>query len=288
MISAAELTRALGGLWHGRYGTARCPCHEDHTPSLSIIDGQHGPVTTCFAGCDRREIQRRLYRQGLLNSSRFRQFTADSLNSRRNDPTNQERARILWQEAISISNTIAAYYLASRKVLTSAACIDRAVLRFHPSCPLGSKRYGCLIALMRDIRSNEPLAIQRTALTPHGQRIERRTLGPKSNTAIKLCPDADVTLGLAVGEGVETVLSAVHLGFTPAWALGDANNLRSFPVLSGIDCLTILVDHDENGTGQRAAIETSKRWTAAGREVLRAIPDICGADFNNVIQSVSE
>jgi hypothetical protein len=171
MISAAELTRALGGRWHGRYGTARCPCHEDHTPSLSIIDGQHGPVTTCFAGCDRRDIRRRLYRQGLLNSSRARQFTADSLNSRRNDPTNQERARILWQEAISISNTRAAYYLANRKVLTSAVCIDGAVLRFHPSCPFGGQRYECLLALMRDIHTNEPVAIQRTAFTSEGQKL---------------------------------------------------------------------------------------------------------------------
>jgi hypothetical protein len=47
----------------------------------------------------------------------------------------------------------------------------------------------------------------------------------------------------------------MQLSFTPAWALGDAGNVRAFPVLSGIECLTIVVDNDEGGTGQRAAPE---------------------------------
>ena len=95
-----------------------------------------------------------------------------------------------------------------------------------------------------------------------------------------------MTIGLAVGEGLETVLSAMRLGFSPAWALGDAGNVRAFPVLSGIDCITIIVDHDENGTGQRAALDCSRRWTEAGREVFRVIPDRCGDDINDVVQRI--
>jgi len=284
MIRAAELTRALGGRWCGRYGIARCVLHDDERPSLSIIEGDSGPIVTCFAGCDWREIRTKLWQRGLLNTSLARQGTADYQNSLMENRNNQERARALWQEAILLSGTIAAHYLASRKILTSATCTDGSVLRFHPSCPFDGKRYACLIALMRDIHTNEPCAIQRTALTSQGQKIERRTLGPKINKAIKLSADEDVALGLAVGEGVETVLSAIQLGFAPAWALGDADNLQRFPVVSGIECLTILVDHDANGTGQRAGIETSERWTAAGREVLRAVPNQCGYDFNNIIQ----
>src|SRR5207249_103376 len=112
----------------------------------------------------------------------------------------------------------------------------------------------------------------------------RMTLGPKIGAGIKLSADEDVTMGLAIGEGLETVLSAMQLGFRPAWALGDAGNVRHFPVVSGIECLTIIVDNDESGTGQRAAIECSRRWTGAGREVFRIIPDRCGDDINDVIQ----
>ena len=38
-MNARELTAALGGKWHGRYGTARCPAHLDKTPSLTVRDG---------------------------------------------------------------------------------------------------------------------------------------------------------------------------------------------------------------------------------------------------------
>ena len=54
-------------------------------------------------------------------------------------------------------------------------------------------------------------------------------LGPKTGAAIKLSPDESVSMGLAIGEGLETVLSAMQLGFSPAWALGDAGNVRHFP-----------------------------------------------------------
>ena len=37
VVNAESLTKALGGRWHGSYGTARCPAHEDKTPSLSAM-----------------------------------------------------------------------------------------------------------------------------------------------------------------------------------------------------------------------------------------------------------
>jgi hypothetical protein len=197
---------------------------------------------------------------------------------------NRRRALALWQEAVPIVETIVIRYVAKRRILDQALAIDTTVLRFHPFCPFGAVRYPCLLALMRDVRSNEPCAIQRTALTTAGEKIDRMTLGPKSRAAIKLSADEDVTLGLTVGEGLETVLSAMQLGFGPAWALGDAGNVRTFPILSGIECLTIIVDNDESGTGQRAALECSSRWTSAGREVFRIIPDRCGEDINDVVR----
>ena len=197
---------------------------------------------------------------------------------------NQRRARALWQEGASIADTIAMAYLMRRRIFHLATGLDRKVLRFHPSCPYGSARHPCLLALMVDLQTNEPRAIQRTALTQKGDKIGRMTLGAKTGAAIKLSADEEVTTGLTVGEGLETVCSAMQLGFGPAWALGDANNVRHFPVLSGIECLTIAVDNDESGTGQRAALECSSRWTSAGREVFRIIPDRCGDDLNDLVE----
>ena len=215
----------------------------------------------------------------------IQQMSLSCRNSAEDDASqNQSRAGALWQEAVSISETIAAHYLAMRGILNPALEIDRAALRFHPSCPFGGTRHPCLLALMRDVRTNEPRAIQRTALTKAGEKIDRMALGPKAGAAIKLSSDESVTMGLTVGEGVETVLSGMQLAFSPAWALGDAGNLRAFPVLSGVECLTILVDNDNSGTGQQAALECSHRWTGAGREVFRVLPERCGDDMNDIVQ----
>jgi putative DNA primase/helicase len=162
----------------------------------------------------------------------------------------------LWSEAINARDTLAQKYLVSRQL----ALPDRheEVLRFHPSCTFGKgTRRPCMVALYRDIRTNEPKAIHRTALTPDGEKIDRKALGPKGGCAIKLSPDEDVTEGLTIAEGVETALAGMALNFRPAWALGTAGEVAKFPLLAGIECLTILVDNDTTGTGQASALECS-------------------------------
>jgi putative DNA primase/helicase len=291
---AETLATALGGRRSGGGWIARCPGHDDREPSLSIHDANDGKLLVrCHAGCTQEKLITALRVLGLWphnsNGSPYRlQSTVGSgLGQRTEDKSlNRSRAITLWDEAIRIDGTIAAKYLASRGIIDLAASIDGRVLRFHTSCPFDGSRYPCMLALMRDIRTNEPRAIQRTALTLRGEKFGRRTLGPKMWAAMKLSDDEEVTMGLAIGEGVETVLSAMQMGFRPAWALSDAANMRGFPVLPGIECLTILVDHDENGVGQRAALDCSKLWTRAGHEVLRVIPDRCGDDLNDVTRRI--
>jgi hypothetical protein len=164
------------------------------------------------------------------------------------------------------------------------------VFRFHPRCPFGpGERHPCIIALLRNIVSNAPQAIHRTALTRDSHKLGRKALGPKVGTALKLWPDEEVAAGLVIGEGLETVLAAAagieHRGtlLRPAWAAIDAGNLAGFPVLSGVDGLTVLVDNDESGRGQEAARECAHRWAAAGREAILLTPRLVGGDFNDVI-----
>jgi putative DNA primase/helicase len=196
---------------------------------------------------------------------------------------NKRRALELWNEGFPITETVAARYLVKRGVDEPA--MGSEALRFHPSCPFGEReRHPCLLALLRDIRTNEPRAIHRTALTPAGDKIGRMVLGPKVGAAVKLSPDDTVTMGLTIGEGIETTLSGMQFGWQPAWSVVDAAGIAKFPVLSGIEALTILVDNDESGTGQRRAIECSNRWTKAGREVLRVLPRRCGDDLNDIVR----
>ena len=116
-----------------------------------------------------------------------------------------------------------------------------------------------------------------------GDKIGRMVLGPKDGAAVNLSPNDSVTMGLTIAEGVETALSGIQLGWRPAWSVSDAAGIAKFPVLPGVEALTILVDNDESGTGQRRAIECSDRWTKAGREVLRVIPRRSGDDLNDIV-----
>src|SRR3712207_7002433 len=107
------------------------------------------------------------------------------------------------------------------------------------------------------------MTLHRTWLHPDGSgkaKLERPRLlksgYPKKGGVVRLWPDDEVSYGLLVGEGIETVLTAAH-GFVPAWSCLDAGNLSTLPILEGIDCITIVADHDPDGL--RAADECGRR-----------------------------
>jgi hypothetical protein len=65
-MTAAELTAALGGRWHGGYGMARCPAHGDANPSLSITDRAEGRLLVhCHARCEQQAVIAALQARGL-------------------------------------------------------------------------------------------------------------------------------------------------------------------------------------------------------------------------------
>ena len=166
--------------------------------------------------------------------------------------------------------------------------IDEA-LRWHPECPWEGGKHGAMISLMTDAITCEPKAIHRTALTLEGRKRDKRMLGPSGGCVVRLWPDEAVTTSLVLGEGIETTLAAAtgleHRGtlLIPAWAACSAGAMAKFPLLPGIEVLTLLVDHDRSGAGQRAALEASGRWTMAGREVHRLMPDTPDEDFNDIV-----
>jgi hypothetical protein len=188
---------------------------------------------------------------------------------------------MIWSEAAGLEGTLAERYLTKTRSLKIETDLSF-VLRFHPLCPFGpTARLPCLVALFRDIKSDAPRAIHRIALRPDATRTDRKMLGPSAGAAIKLTRDEDISYGLSIGEGIESTLAGMALGFRPAWALGSAGSIRNFPVLAGIDCLTIITDHDEEG--KRAADLCRDRWTDAGREVRIVMSAAENEDLNDLI-----
>ena len=73
-----------------------------------------------------------------------------------------------------------------------------------------------------------------------------------------------------------------RFGLRPSWALASKGQLAKFPVLSGIEVLTILAEPD----AETEVRDCGQRWHGAGREVLlnRAIG---GKDLNDALKGAA-
>lgn len=142
-----------------------------------------------------------------------------------------------------------------------------------------------MIALVTNVE-DEPVAIHRTFLRPNGQgkafvEPDKMTLGPIAGCAIRLAPAAEA---IAVGEGIETVLSVMSTTERPAWSALSAPGLKSLNLPTQIRRVTILADRDPiSRAGEDAARYAAHRWRveSPGRRVWIKLPQPGCKDFND-------
>ncbi|WP_394891094.1 toprim domain-containing protein [Mesorhizobium sp. AaZ16] len=282
--------RALGGNISGR-NRILCPGpgHGKRDRSLSVTFSDDGSFAVHSFACDDwRECKDHV--RALLGFGRFEPqagndnrptfSTAALLADALDEARRTERALGFWREAVPIEGTLAAAYLANRGLAYSGTA-----LRFHASCPFRQERHPAMLGLMVDIVTNVPRGIHRTALLPDGTGKAapgKMMLGVAAGACVKLTDDADVAEGLGIAEGIETALAT---GYAPVWACLSAGTMRDFPVLGGIEALTIFADSDR--TGIEAANDCGRRWHEAGREVTIAEPIEPGADFADLVKEAA-
>ena len=186
-----------------------------------------------------------------------------------------------WRRCSPLSG-VALEYLKFRRCVVPPGDGD---LRWHPSVKHGLSGHTgpALVALITDALTGAPLSLHRTWITPTGKADVSPPRLPLVNHSLKngcirLWSEESVTHGLAIGEGIETCLSLAH-AFEPVWATIDAGHLEDFPVLAGIEVLTICRDNDP--AGHKAAAVCTARWVNAGRtvRVTRQAPN----DFNDIL-----
>lgn len=175
--------------------------------------------------------------------------------------------RDLWSACKPISGS-AMDYLTARRCYIPPSDGD---LRCHPALKHPTGYTGpALVGLITDAVTRKPLSLHRTWVQADGSKADvdppRLLLGGhrKQGGVIRLWPDEAVTMGLGVAEGIETALSLAW-AYAPVWASIDAGNLTTFPVLPGIEVLTIGADND--AAGITAAQACAARWTDADAEV---------------------
>jgi len=251
-VDARAITQALGGKWQGRYGLCRCPTHADGNPSLKVSDSDRKGIDVhCFAGCEWKDIKSELRRQGLLDDN-FSAGVQSRPKAIQEEPKKVDWS--LWHRAVPLPGTLAEkYFVHYRKLKIGSLDLDHC-LRFNSV-------HRMVVALMTHPITNDPVGIHRTYLNAEGGKFERKMLGHQG--VVRVTDDPDVTYGLGIAEGIEDALT-VALNWGPAWAATSAGAIERFPVLSGIDRISIFADAD--AAGQKAARACADRWIAAGQE----------------------
>jgi putative DNA primase/helicase len=281
--------RALGGDVCG--GSVSCPGpgHSRNDRSLSVTPCAAAPddflvfshAGDDFAAC-RDHVRARL---GLPQDWKRAPTARPAAPARHpvqpppDDDDGRVRAALaIWNSAVDLRRTDGGLYLRRDRQLKTSEDFS-AFLRWHaPS--------RALIGLFRDVETNEPRAITRIYIDAEGHKIGRKFLGPVGGCAIKLDCDEAVTTSLHISEGLESGLAARQLGFRPTWVLGSAGAIGRFPVLNGIEVLSILRETDDSGANELNAILCAELWTAMGAEVLFVEPLFRG-DLNDVLKRAS-
>jgi phage/plasmid primase-like uncharacterized protein len=197
------------------------------------------------------------------------------------DRTSLDYAGKIWDQADRLGLEAVGYF--SRRGIDIDAVPDRGGLRWHPRCPWEGGTRPCVVGRYTTALNNQQRGVWRRPI----DGSKPKAFGPTAECVIRLWPDDTVESGLVLGEGVETTLAAAtnikRKGtlLQPAWAAGSAGGVARFPVLSGVQALTLLVDNDESDAGQRAADECAARWDAAEVTLLKT--NVASTDFNDLV-----
>jgi DNA polymerase len=274
-------------------GHVSCPFHDDPQPSCKIyMDHFH-----CF-GCGERggRMDWLMRVEGMTKTEAMAALQDWSgpvtIDQQQDEASRAALAKEIWLAAQPLAGTIGERYLAETRGIDVGKLPPKIedALRFHPRCVFGARAvHPCIIALMRDPVTAVPTGIHRIGLTVKNGavvKLDRMALG---RMGVVMFWPKNGSGQLVIGEGIETVLAAATrisyhgAPLTPAWSAIARGGLGRLPVLLHVERLILLVDHDENGEGQKAAEQCRRVWKAAGRITVPLIPKQCGWDFNDVV-----
>jgi hypothetical protein len=287
-MTAETIARALGGHRAGATWMARCPAHDDSSPSLAISAGKNGKVLVrCHAGCEQRDLVAALRERGLWQTPgrlsvigrKPRRRIADKLDA---EALQRSAAALaIWHASHTAEETPVATYLRSRGLDVPAL----PALRFHAGLkhPSGGI-WPAMVALVTHGATGSPIAVHRTFLACDGNGKapvdpSKMMLGPCRGGVVRLGEPGAL---LMVGEGIETCLAAMQASGRPAWAALSTSGLRSLDLPPDIGDVIVLADGDE--PGEAAAQDCAGRWKREARRVRIARPP-SGMDFNDLLKA---
>lgn len=287
MNEAKDLTAALGGHWHGQYGTAPCPvcqsAQRKDQSALTLSDGHRGLLLHCKkSGCRFTDVLRAAGVSGRPHrDTRLRPAVERADRSARTSG----HAERLWQASTPIQGTPADVYLRHVRKIDGHL---PGTLRYSLCTWHGPSRQN-LPALIARVDGSGAFAVSRTYLRADGSgkadlpgQAVKMMLGPAAGGHVALQTGAG---SLVVAEGIETALSLPHLfdiGAATLWAALTSANLRSLKLPPAPGHLVVASDGDS--AGRSAGDALAERATRLGWQVeIRAAPE--AQDWNDVLMA---
>ena len=246
MSRLERIVAACGGILLDGGSRALIPgpnhSHKDRSVSLAETD-------------DWRDVRPALAELGLLDDEprsdqRRAGWSAPKIAAQPSSEERIARAQRIWDESRPLQRTVATAYLRRRAI--PEALWDTPALRFHPDMTSLDDRVKrpALVAAITDAEGALQ-GVQVTLLSAHGTAkapvaTPRRVIGKLMGGVVRLSKACGE---LAIGEGVETMLSASALLGAPAWAALTADNLARFILPGATLRLIIVADNDSAGVG---------------------------------------
>ncbi|MDX2276170.1 MAG: toprim domain-containing protein [Hyphomonadaceae bacterium] len=250
--------------------------HKDRSVSLRLTE-EGRILIHCFSPKDDwRDVRRALTDLGLLDDEprgekRDAHLSPSLVVAQPLDEERVARAGRLWEESSPLKHSVAEAYLRRRAV--PAGLWGSVALRFNgrmTSLDDRAKR-PALVAAISDAHGALQ-GVQVTLLSAHGTAkaavaTPRRVIGKLMGGAVRL---ADAQDELAIGEGIETMLTASDAFGVPAWAALSADNLSRLIIAQPLRRLIIAADNDE--AGMRAAQTLRARMASSTRVEIEPAP----------------
>jgi hypothetical protein len=195
----------------------------------------------------------------------------------------------LFSEAMAGPRTLGEVYLNGRGIrLVSWP----AALRFHPAAdhPKLKQKFPALIA---QVIGAAQASFQFTYLAPDGngkakidKEDQRRTLGSNKGGFVLLTDNIQPGATLLVGEGVESVASAMHASGLPGAAVLGIGGLANVEFSSDVVEIVLLAENDD--ASRKAIDKAAPLLTEKGIKVRVAQPPQGFGDFNDLIDPSKE
>jgi hypothetical protein len=278
IISHLRGNNQENGSQTGSNWSVHCPAHDDQKRSASFKwESPDKLITKCFAGCSHSSIMESLLLQGLVSE---RTFSKDKPS--KPEPSSfqvtPERLKALWEECeVSTAGTPVEDYLIHR-IPNLLFMPSSESVRYHPSLlhRESGKEFPAMVSRVQ-FQKSDRIAIHRTWLDPETHKKAdvsnpKMMMGSVKGGAVHLQDhNADI---LAVGEGIETMLSFHHMTGISSWAALSASNLGvcELPPLPDARVLVIAIDNDKNDASLKNARRLQSRALAEGRVAIIVRP----------------